>query len=726
MANRIFFLGGCDLEMCAIKRLLDKYGEKYVDKNLKWGAKTSQILDEFEKYKNYDKIYLIEFEDDAGVLKWENVEHIDHHNENSDKPSSLEQLAYILGHKLSRFEKAVALNDKGYIPALNCACIGKSDIQRIRKLDRKCQGVTKEEEEAAAKAELKEINYFPYEHFSPLSDRLYMEGFEKYVIYNDNLTMFYGYPVDRLKKIFKDKKFFCGGGTHGYFGIEEKLSEYEIKEAIKGQKKEISTHTFILPFFIKDKNFIENIEKKGFEKKKYEIKSAEFYNEYIYFYPYTQKVLFGSKYYELALPENSKYVIKLKSGDVYELEIEDIAVRIFENNIAMLSFHLNNYDYSDRNDILKINDFGRRIFPQYITEEDILAAKNTFLPNCIELKLSERIIKEDFCDFLQNYDIKNNPQKLIPRFISELIGDNLQMILDDRMFVVSFYVAPAWLTEELKKDYVHNDWWYKYVFVDGGDKTCQDDEFCTEVIKKATYPRWRNYGTLWGVSRYSLVGVANEGGRFLMAHAKNMYFQMASLVLLYRSMILNLSNQVKDLIDTFKEDDGIDLSKIRKNSKKIYRDYLKFLNGIFFKEITAQEQGIEMYKMLLEVADIKEIVESFDREMEELDNYIDLLEEKERNSSLEFLSILGALFLPPSLVIGIMGMNNIDAKTSWAVTVIAILFSFLSGVFLIDANKITNYFKEISHERKVYTMIGVVILFAVITALLIYARKITP
>jgi len=719
--KRIFFLGGCDLEMCAIKRLLKKYNEKFVDKKLKWGAKTSDILDELEKYRDYDKIYLIEYNDDAGILKWENVEHIDHHNENSDKPSSIEQIAQILDHKLSRFEKAVALNDKGYIPALKCACFNKSDIKRIRKLDKICQGVSEEAEKAAEKVELKKINYFPFSHFSPLADRLYFSGIEKFVIFNDNFTMFYGYPAERLKEIFKNRKTFYGGGNHGYFGVEEKLSEDEIKEAIKEDKeKEISTHIFILPFFIEGKDekeakdaFIKKLEENGFEKKKFDVTKPQNYNEYVYFHSYTKEVLFDSYYLELKLPKNSKYIIKLKSGDIYELDIEDIAVRIFENNIAMLSFHLNNYKYSHPKDILKINDFGRRIFPQYIREDDILAAKDSFLPDCIELKFGKKVIREDFCKFIEDFNIKKNKNLLIPKFVSEFVGEKIKYILDDRMFVVSFYIAPNWLINELKKDYIKNDWWYEYVFVDGNGKTCQDDEFCLEIIKKATYPRWRNYGTLWGVSRYSLVGVANEGGRFLMDHVKTMYFQMASLVLLYRSMILNLSDEVKKIIILLnKKDENIDISKIREISKKIYKDYLEFLNGIFFREITAQEQGIEMYKMLLNASDIDALLQSFDREMEELDNFIDILEEKERNENLEFLSILGAVFLPAGFIVGVLGISSLD-KIHPGVTFVLIFASIIAGFLFIDRKKIKSFIDE-DNKKKGQIFVGIIFLIFIL------------
>ncbi|WP_459978438.1 hypothetical protein [Nautilia lithotrophica] len=700
--------------MCAIKRLLKKYKEEFVDKKLKWGAKTSEIKDELEKYKNYDKIYLIEFEDDAGVLSLPNIEHIDHHNENSLKPSSIEQVAEILGHKLSRFEKAVALNDKGYIRALKNACFNDSDIQRIRKYDRKCQNVTPKEEAAAAFLPLKKINYFPYEHFSPLADRLFAEGVERYVIYNDKVTIFYGFDNKKLKQKFKNKKVFYGGGEKGYFGIEEKLDERIIEKMFnEKEKKLISTHIFILPFLINDKEqFKEIIENNGFKKKDFKIKSPEYYNEYVYFYKYTRETLYKSFYYEQNLEniKDKRYIIKIKDENskfekTYELEIEDISLRLFDGDIGVLSFHLNNYDYDDKDDILKINEYGRRIFPQYIDKDNVLAAKNSFLPDEIKIILDKKVYKEDFCKFAETYDVTENENKLlIPNFIKGFIGDNIDLILDDRMFVVSFYMAPNWLLKDLKDDYINNEWWYKYVFVDGKDKMCQDDEFCAEIIKKSTYPRWRKYGTFWGISRYSFVGIGNWD--LMLTHTKTMYYQMSVLVLLYRSLIISFSKKIQSIIKTNKKE-NLNLTQIRKDIKNLYHDYLKFLNGIYFREITPQEQGIELYKKFLEITDIKELVESFDREMEELDNYVDILEEKERNENLEFLSILGAVFIPSSLIVGVLGINGIEIKQSIIVFLI-IMFGFIGGILLVDLKKISLYLKNKNKRKSL--IVGILIL----------------
>ena len=55
--------------------------------------------------------------------------------------------------------------------------------------------------------------------------------------------------------------------------------------------------------------------------------------------------------------------------------------------------------------------------------------------------------------------------------------------------------------------------------------------------------------------------------------------------------------------------------------------------------------------------EIEEYIKDFDREISELDNYIEILVEKERNEELDKLNKLATLFLPPTFIATIVGMN---------------------------------------------------------------------
>jgi len=738
----VFFLGGCDLEMVAIKRILKKYNQKFVDKNLKWGAKLSDYKDELEKYKN-EQIYAIELDKD---IEAKNVIFIDHHNELFTKPSSIEQVAALFNHRLSAFEKAVALNDKGYIYEMLRNGINLSDIKRIRKLDRKAQGVSEEEEEAAKNIELKRIIYFPYSHFSPLTDRIFFEkGWRQFIIYNDNLTMFYGLDIEKLKKTLNRYNLEASFWGRGFLGVLERIEEKILYKIFNEVRKEKSIHIFMLPFVIENKDIFNKKLQKEWQKRDFNFSKdkLEYYNDYIYFYPHVRDILFGlndgmSVYYEKKLGKNNKYIISLKSKEKFELDIEDISLRKFNNSIGILSFHLVNYEY-DYEDILKINEFGRRIFPQFL--DRIFFVENTkrvFLADSIEIVLDDKLFaKEDFERFNNdNFDInvKNVEKSIIPSFIYKLIGDGIKLIIDDRMFVVSFYIDDGEVVDELVKfdgseySFLYNDWWYKYVFVDGYNKTCQNQVFCKEILNKSTYYRWIDKKTLFGISRYSFVGISKRdffSENVLIFHFKTMYYQMMVLLLMYRAMIVYFSDKVQDIVGSIKskrnKNDRIVIARIKDKSEELYKEYLKFLNGLYFREVTPQEQGIELYKKALMIMEIENEIKDFDREINELDSYIEILAEKERNKELEKLNKLGALFLPPTFLASLLGMNvgGFDSHKdglSYLFVLLLLLLSVRAGElqFINDKNEriLEKIFDKIGidENREKFIIIGAILL----------------
>jgi len=85
--NFLFLLGGTDLEMVEIKRLLTAHalalGKSDTDAELRWGAKLSNYQNLFNDTQTFVGIELIQDIDPPP-----HYINIDHHNENSDRPSS--------------------------------------------------------------------------------------------------------------------------------------------------------------------------------------------------------------------------------------------------------------------------------------------------------------------------------------------------------------------------------------------------------------------------------------------------------------------------------------------------------------------------------------------------------------------------------------------------------------------------------------------------------------
>lgn len=230
---------------------------------------------------------------------------------------------------------------------------------------------------------------------------------------------------------------------HGYFGSDKALTKSEIIKIMEPfiEKERIhSQHIFMFPFTIETEEVKESRSSKERLKKIHErLKDSSWeykpfkislihegtkqnpsekrtipyspdetwaYNEYNYFYECVRDTLFNqtdggklfdekyehpiSLYYERESLPNDEMIIYIKSKpEPYRLRVNHLSLRIFETGIGILSLTLYNYCYSEFQDVLFINDFGRRIYPQFFGEQDdknepVEKTKETFLPDKIE------------------------------------------------------------------------------------------------------------------------------------------------------------------------------------------------------------------------------------------------------------------------------------------------------------------------------------------------------
>ena len=113
----LFLIGGKDLEMEAILQLLTDNQLQVADHNLQWGAKLSSYQTHFNDNQTFVGIELIE-----DIARPKHYIKIDHHNENSHKRSSLEQIIELMEKYLhlkiefTRDLQLIAANDSGYLP----------------------------------------------------------------------------------------------------------------------------------------------------------------------------------------------------------------------------------------------------------------------------------------------------------------------------------------------------------------------------------------------------------------------------------------------------------------------------------------------------------------------------------------------------------------------------------------------------------------------------------
>jgi hypothetical protein len=175
----MFFLGGYDLEMLAIRNALELSGQEFHDRQLEWGAQASAYAMEISIAVAQGKTSVLvelglDIEPPAGTII------VDHHGDQCDKEASLLQVLKLLNITPSREELLIAANDSGYIPAMLAVGATPTEVATIRRLDRKAQGVTDEmERQAEAAITLAEIRKgvvivrLPHTKHSPVCDRLF-------------------------------------------------------------------------------------------------------------------------------------------------------------------------------------------------------------------------------------------------------------------------------------------------------------------------------------------------------------------------------------------------------------------------------------------------------------------------------------------------------------------------------------------------------------------------
>ena len=742
--NVIFLLGGHDLEMVTIRDILDAENIAYMDESQKWGAKLSDYSRKLEAFKE-KQFYAVELIiDDKTLLEKYDIEIIDHHNEYTGKDASLLQVLQLLGIEVTRNYELIAANDVNHKAGMQCISATKDEIDYIRKQDRKAQGITKEQENIAIQ-EIKKVyqegSVFIIEsvldNFTPIVD---FYDKRPLIVYSNRALMFYG-DISHLKEKYKDEiknnEAFQG---LNYFGFDTKYVETKgstllVAEVVK-LVDTMSYHSFMFPFsFDKkpgkeetlsshieiDDAFVKALTEEGWKYSQLTLESCHdvrVYNEFSYYAKPVRDMLYNkdenfkkgeTSYYFTKEVEDGEYTITLIDGTKYNLQLTNVYLRLFETGIGILVFETENHTYSNFEDILKINEYGRRVYPQYLDshyENYADGTKRSFLADSIEVKLKKdsKSVVEKFHDEYQ----QSIPNKLlISKHIIEVLGKDvfsqedeneslekenksfcqIKPILDDRMFVVS-YAEDAQIINCLQSDdenYKHNDDWYRYLFVDGNSKTVQYAPMQAKLAEKSTYLRWLGWGTLWGITRYSFVALTTAGGReMILPHTQYHYHQMAIIILAIQASLARFRDEIS-ILSNLKDNDDLE-NKVQ----IMYEYYIKFINKLHFRELTSQDQGIELYAIAKKVMNFDKEIKDLDNEIAELHTYVQMKTEKNRNDRLETISKLGAVFLPPSFLAGIYGMNVFNftkTQDTLDIALIAMFLSALIGYFSVSSFK---------------------------------------
>lgn len=725
MDNLFFLLGGKDLEMEEIIRILKEKQIPFADANLTWNNATLSVYRQAMKENPDKKIYGVELVEDMDLPS--NYKAIDHHNELSGGLSSLEQVTKILNVTLSKEQELIVANDKGYIGAMKRLGATQKEIDTIRKRDRMAQGVTEEDELLAEESISKHSTIIGNlrivksltAHFSAICDRLY--PYSNLLVYTDEEWTFYGKDRDSLKDddyikwLISEGKIYYGGDKYGYIGLKQGVrTSVEIEQDVEYIKKRLnydSFHVFYYPFKWKVKgaqeaNFSKMIDLANIVGQPYsqwasgdmptEEDAKILYDEQCYYFSFVRDMLYDSgkpdtliRHFERKETQEGAgcyYNIEVK-GEVYRLNLDSINLNFYSTGVGMLTFYLKNGVYKDLQDILNINQFGRRIFPPFFDDKTYRGqiANRIWIEG---LRGDPARYSEDF----NGYTVKDawKPAKFILNLIADF-QENLEItsLIDDRMFVSClyqnddlakrFYVdrddpdqyylmekdrgerSPSEFMAMKTKEFINSEDWYRYLYVDSeSTPSCRNFKMRQHLVERDSYLRWAEVGTLYGATRYSFMALTSCGffpQVVLSKHIRTIYARMVEIVLIQRMSILKFSEEVTAVSNLKDKNEYVIATRIG----SLYKEYIRFMNQYYFKDVSAQDQGIELYEMLEKQMNIESAAKDLDNEIGELHGYISLMIEKDRNDKANRLNLLAAIFLPPTVIAGLFGMNPMNS-----------------------------------------------------------------
>jgi len=112
----------------------------------------------------------------------------------------------------------------------------------------------------------------------------------------------------------------------------------------------------------------------------------------------------------------------------------------------------------------------------------------------------------------------------------------------------------------------------------------------------------------------------------------------------------------------------------------------------------------------MQIMDIPKYMIDLDSEINELHTYVDMVEEKKRNKQLDLISKMGAVFLPPSLIAGIFGMNVVSFDgdfTNEALSLGILFISIVFSIFIFKFQKSKRFFyRSLITSLIVFLLIG--------------------
>jgi hypothetical protein len=442
-----------------------------------------------------------------------------------------------------------------------------------------------------------------------------------------------------------------------------------------------------------------------------------------------------------SIRNKARYKI-MKDNECFDLSINAIKLNIYDTGSAVILFEL---EYSgDRyiqgvrdqengcslDSINKINEYGRRVnfpylqqkgYPGLMADTIVINLGIDKLPSIIENYRGWHMgSKEDFpltyiynpiCELL-HFGSNDDAYKVTSskKVKTEKGGFYIYPLIDDRMFVCclltnSKLLGPFNNRQGQQKEYLYltdcdedgfgiSTELYKFAFIETS-ATCHSHALRKQILKDSVYDRWIEYGTVYAATHHSFVCALSpdeETGYpddYLIENFLGLYIKLCIIALLQRVTMLALSEEASALsakLQSGHDSSPEDLEDIR----KLYEKYARAESQIMLTEVTPQEQGVELYKLIVKQLYIDESKDDLDKKLNNLytaSNIINNMLERKADYKLQdqikILTELGLVLAAFGIIFGLADVIFALQGCWWLVWLAVLLGLIVSFVIIL-------------------------------------------
>ncbi|RJQ59465.1 MAG: hypothetical protein C4530_09180 [Desulfobacteraceae bacterium] len=342
-------------------------------------------------------------------------------------------------------------------------------------------------------------------------------------------------------------------------------------------------------------------------------------------------------------------------------------------------------------DLLLFHNMVRRVYPSYFEKDDFdEQARNLEFPSRIQvLDLSgnpaEAFRDLDQYDFSRTFLQYDSAQKryyptpcplidvLLPGLSEMKTAQRLHPVIDDRMLIHTYLAFP----EELLKKISARDrdiFFSLLLYVDNpGTRKFfpnyrYNPPFIESEMESHTYRGWEHFGTKIGFSRFSSAYLYFGHWNSLHRPFASMYYQMFLLILYFRSRLIQFSDEIAGIAKMFTDpgtSNDIEKKKFKGGLRRLHRRFMHFMNRYWFVEVTNQDQGIGIFRLMRDAFEIEPMYQQVKEEIERADELTELLHNEDVGRFNTRVGYVGGIFGFLAILTGFFGMNFDAISEGW-------------------------------------------------------------